>query len=114
MVEIKNKPSRRGKESREAEKEPKLAQQGAHMEERREKHGSKGNAKLMMERYTYESISPDTDDGNKFPPCVLAQTEEGPCDLKTKENDTLVGSEQLSTAGRLAPDRERERTSHLH
>ena len=45
--------------SREAEKEPKLAQQGAHMEEKQEKHGSQVHRKLMMETDTYESISPE-------------------------------------------------------
>ena len=41
----------------EAEKEPELAQQEAHVEENREKHGSQGNTKLMMETDTDRSIN---------------------------------------------------------
>ena len=46
------------------------------MEERMEKHGSQGKTKLMMEKDTDVSISPETDDWNKIgettpmlPPC---------------------------------------------
>ena len=97
--------------SRGTEKEPELAQQEAHMEENREKHGSQGDTKLMMETDTDKSINPETNDVGKLrnptptlPPCDPAQSEHGPCDLTTKEPDTSVGSEQLSTAGRLAPE----------
>ena len=101
-----------GGASRGAEKELELAQQEAHMEENREKHSYQGNKKLMMETDTDKSFNPETDNVNKLgnptptlPPYDPAQSEDGPCDLTTKQPNTTVGSGQLSTTGRLAPDR---------
>ena len=66
----------------------------------------------MMETDKDNSINPEIDDVNKLgnptptlPPYDPAQSEDGLCDLTTKKPDTPVGSAQLSTTGRLAPDR---------
>ena len=81
------------------------------MEENREKHSYQGNKKLMMETDTDKSFNPETDNVNKLgnptptlPPYDPAQSEDGLCDLTIKQPNTTVGSGQLSTTGRVAPD----------
>ena len=81
------------------------------MEENSEKHKSQGNTKLMWETDTDKSINPETCHVNKLgnptrtlPPHDPAQSENEPCDLTTKQPNTPVGSAQLSTRGRVAPD----------
>ena len=67
----------------------------------------------MMETNTYNSINQETDDGNKLgnptptlPQDDPTQSEQGSCDLITKQPNTPVGTAQLSTTERVAPDRQ--------
>ena len=67
----------------------------------------------MMETNTYKSINQETDDGNKLgnptptlPQDDPTQSEQGSCDLITKQPNTPVGTAQLSTTERVAPDRQ--------
>ena len=82
------------------------------MEGKKEKLSSQANTELMVETYTDESINPETVSGNNLKnpnPTVTPHDPappEEPCDRTTKKPDTLVGSAtQLSSPGRLAPDR---------